>query len=195
MVLAVPLLAPLALNTPVSFAEDAGFGSVSDQTLAYTFKYPTQNIKGQKLNITYSRRPEKYSSAAPLTADARQRIVCELVDLQKSFTVSVSVGPPSAILSGTDSSAWKPRDVAEAVLIDKSTARVSTGQRVALNSIEALKVEERDGSKYIVYEHISQGSPSRLNPGARETFRHALSVTTVRNGSDDMPYLYTFNIA
>lgn len=117
------------------------------------------------------------------------------MDLSKAFTVSVSVGPPSAILSTRPSSEWKPKETAESVLIDKSTARVSTGQRVALNSIEELKAEERDGRQYITYEHISQGSPNRLSPTAKETFRHALSVTTVRDGSDGTPYLFTYNIA
>lgn len=38
----------------------------------------------------------------------------------------------------------------------RSTARVTTGQRVSLNSIESAMAEERDGQKYWVYEHLSQ---------------------------------------
>lgn len=38
----------------------------------------------------------------------------------------------------------------------RSTARVSTGQRVSLNSVEEAASEEREGHKYWVYEHLSQ---------------------------------------
>lgn len=42
--------------------------------------------------MVVSRAPERYSSAAPLSADARQRIVCQLADLKDSVTISVAVG-------------------------------------------------------------------------------------------------------
>ena len=38
----------------------------------------------------------------------------------------------------------------------RSTARVTTGQRVSLNSIESAAQETRDGLTYWVYEHLSQ---------------------------------------
>ena len=38
----------------------------------------------------------------------------------------------------------------------RSTARVTTGQRVSLNSIESAVQESRDGLTYWVYEHLSQ---------------------------------------
>ena len=40
----------------------------------------------------------------------------------------------------------------------RSTARVSTGQRVSLNSVEESATEQREGQKYWVYEHLSQVS-------------------------------------
>ena len=42
------------------------------------------------------------------------------------------------------------------MLIDRSTARITTGQRVSLNSVEASNKEERDGTPYFVFEHVSQ---------------------------------------
>ena len=42
------------------------------------------------------------------------------------------------------------------LMCGRSTARVTTGQRVSLNSIESAVAEERDGQKYWVYEHLSQ---------------------------------------
>lgn len=45
----------------------------------------------------------------------------------------------------------------------RSTARVSTGQRVALNDVENAAAETRDGEPYYVYEHLSQvGGPRRV---------------------------------
>ena len=51
---------------------------LSDPILAYSFEYPTATTAGKPLSMVLSRAPEKYSSAAPLTADARQRIVSEV---------------------------------------------------------------------------------------------------------------------
>ena len=49
------------------------------------------SLEGRKLPIIASRKPERYSSAAPLAADARQRIVAELVSFPDTITISVSV--------------------------------------------------------------------------------------------------------
>jgi hypothetical protein len=65
--------------------------SVRDDTLAYAFDYPVATLSGKPLPLVFSRKPERYSSAAPLTADARQRIVCELADLIDAVTVSLTV--------------------------------------------------------------------------------------------------------
>lgn len=188
-----------------------------------------------RLALVQSRRPERYSSAAPLSADARQRIVCELVDLQQSVTVSVTVGPPAtaAMLlppeerrrlgeaaasssASSDAGSWSPRAVAEAVLVDRSTARTTSGQRLALNSVEkaeALSKEVKSGTsgggtggnngngnksgttsgRYFLYEHLAQGSPSERSVsaaaggGAKETFRHAWASTGVRFSSKRDP--------
>lgn len=42
------------------------------------------------------------------------------------------------------------------MLLDRSTGRMTTGQRVSLNSVESAAEVERDGVKYYIYEHISQ---------------------------------------
>ncbi|KAI7843157.1 hypothetical protein COHA_003141 [Chlorella ohadii] len=165
-----------------------------DDTLAYEFEYPAETAAGKPLPLLLSRKPERYSSAAPLTADARQRIVCELADLIDAVTVSVTVGPPSGILKGRTPDQWTARQVAEQVLIDRSTARITTGQRVSLNSVEEASRQERDGLPYFVFEHVSQGSPT-LRTATLETYRHALAVTAVRPGLDGSPYLYTLNMS
>lgn len=60
--------------------------------MAFEFQYPVSTESGRKLPVIISRKPERYSSAAPMTADARQRIVTELVDFPDGITISVSVG-------------------------------------------------------------------------------------------------------
>lgn len=72
---------------------EPGFGRLKNDILAYQFLYPIKSASGKDLPLTFSRVPEKYSSAAPLTADARQRIVAELVSLADAVTCAVFVGP------------------------------------------------------------------------------------------------------
>lgn len=191
-----------------SVADDAAgngnllqFGSVDDEVLAYRFMYPTVSSSGRALSLVFSRRPERYSSAAPLSADARQRIVCELADLRNAVTISLSVGPPSGTLKDTDPNNWTAMQVAQQVLVDRSTARVTSGQRVALNSVESAKVIKKAASStddgvtdYFMYEHISQGSPNLLSR-SKETYRHSLAVTTTRPGLNGTLYLYTLNFS
>ena len=53
--------------------------------------------------------------------------------------MAVAVGPPpEGVFKGAPES-WTADDVATVVLADKSTARVSTGQRVALSAVENAK--------------------------------------------------------
>lgn len=67
-----------------------------------------------------SRKPEKYSSAAPLVADARQRIVAEYVSLADGITCSLFVGPATGNLQSKDEADWTATDVASVVLSDRS---------------------------------------------------------------------------
>lgn len=66
------------------------FKTLKDETLAYSFSYPVSS-GSEKLKVILSRRPERYSSAAPLAPDARQRIVSELVDFGHGIVISTSV--------------------------------------------------------------------------------------------------------
>ena len=94
----ISIASSLSFVNGQAIAEDEGFAHLAEPTLAYEFDYPTAFKSGKKLPLVFSRKPERYSSAAPLTADARQRIVCELADLIDAVTVSVSVGPPAGTL-------------------------------------------------------------------------------------------------
>jgi len=94
-----------------------------------------------------------------MSADARQRIVYEIVDFSEPLIMTVSVGPIPPFLEGEPAS-WSAEDVADAILKDKSTGRVTNGQRVALSSVEEARTVTRDGTDYYLYEHVSQGSPN-----------------------------------
>lgn len=100
-----------------------------------------------RAQMALSRKPEKYSSAAPLSADARQRIVAEVIDLVRAVTVSVTVrlwhtappclpavwahaaacltlprsqvGPAIGKLKKLPLDEWEAQDVAELVLADR----------------------------------------------------------------------------
>ena len=181
-----------AEELPVAQVDGVEFKLLEEPMLAYRFEYPTATHSGKPLPLVLSRKPERYSSAAPLTADARQRIVCELVNLIEAVTISVSVGPPAGLLKSKKPEEWSARELAEQILIDRSTARVTSGQRVSLSTVENARYVEKGSQRYCVYEHVSQGSPTLLS-SSKETYRHALSITGIRLGLDDEIFLYTLN--
>lgn len=91
------------------------------------------------------------------------------------------MGPPAGVLKASTPEQWNAKQVAEQVLIDRSTARITTGQRVSLNSVERAERRQLDGTPYFVFEHVSQGSPTLRSTGSRETYRHSLAVTGARS--------------
>lgn len=189
-----PTTASITTPTTAPTSSKATFKTLRDPTLAYSFEYPITTTSGAAVPMVMSRKPEKYSSAAPLTADARQRIVCELVSLMDAVTVSVSVGPPAGTLRTTKVEDWTARQLAEQVLLDRSTGRVTSGQRVSLSTVEEARWVEKGGRKYCVYEHVSQGSPTLLSSSGT-TYRHARAVTVCREGLEGEPFLYTLNVS
>lgn len=158
---------------------------VSQPVMAYQFSYPSETSNGDAINWATSRVRETYSSAEPMSPDARQRIVYELISFKGPLTATVTVGPAPPKLAKVDQKDWKPRQVAEGVLADRATGRIATGQKVSLAEVESAKKESIDGTDYVYYEYISQGSPN-LQEREATTFRHSLGVTAIRGD-----YLYT----
>ena len=77
---------------------------------------------------------------------------------------------------------WTAKNVANAILADKATGRVASGQKISLAEVDnAVKEEKEDGTTYYYYEYISQGSPNSKE-GEATTYRHARGVTAVRDG-------------
>merc|ERR1711920_834688 len=139
-------------------------------------------------------RPEKYSSAAPISPNARQRIVCELIDLNAALVLTVSVSPTPETFKNRPLNDWSSKEVAEEVLADSTATR--NGRQISPYSIESILAKELDGQTYCYYEHTSKTSPSAFKPNAKDTYRHGLAVSAVRLGLfDAMPYIYTLNIS
>ena len=76
---------------------------------------------------------------------------------------------------------WQPRQIVGALLADRSTGRVSSGQRVSLASLEAVRVERRGDQDYIFYETASRGGPTFVDPKAA-TYRRGAGVVARRGG-------------
>uniref|UniRef100_A0A2N9FCR8 PsbP C-terminal domain-containing protein n=1 Tax=Fagus sylvatica TaxID=28930 RepID=A0A2N9FCR8_FAGSY len=130
-----------------------------------------------------SRKPERYSSAAPLSPDARLRIVSERVDIIDNLILSVSIGPPnSQFLKTKDKKTWTAKDVADSVLSDKSALRVTSSQRMAESSVLDAHSSEIDGEPYWYYEYLVRKSPTKT---AQESnlYRHYVASTAERDAS------------
>ncbi|KAL6615589.1 hypothetical protein ACP70R_037859 [Stipagrostis hirtigluma subsp. patula] len=169
--------------------EDVKMATQVDEINSYSFLYPVE-LPGQKFSFKWveSRKPERYSSAAPLSPDARQRIVSERVDMINNVVISVSIGPPNPrFLPSKDKSTWDAKDVADCILSDRSTLKVTTGQRMTESSVLDAHSTDVEGEPYWYYEYLVRKSPTKsaLEPNL---FRHNVACTAERDG-----YLYSLN--
>ncbi|XAR70915.1 Photosystem II [Bertholletia excelsa] len=180
-------VALLSSSSGFSMAEEGSMASLTDDINAYSYLYPTE-LPSKKLVFKWveSRKPERYSSAAPLSPDARLRIVSERVDIIDNLVISVSIGPPNTVfLKSKDKSTWTAKDVADSVLSDKSALRITSSQRMAESSVLDAHSSEIDGEPYWYYEYLVRKSPTK---SAQEPniYRHYVSSTAERDG-----YLYS----
>ncbi|XP_009783574.1 psbP domain-containing protein 5, chloroplastic-like isoform X1 [Nicotiana tabacum] len=188
----IALSSSLSLIFPLSgfsAEEESKMGSFVDDINSYSYLYPIE-LPSKKFVFKWveTRKPERYSSAAPLSPDARLRIVSERVDIIDNLIISVSIGPPnSQFLKSKEKSTWTAKDVADSVLSDKSALRVTSTQRLAESSLLDAHTSEIDGEPYWYYEYLVRKSPTKT---AQETnlFRHYAASTAERDG-----YLYTFS--
>ncbi|KAH6760653.1 PsbP domain protein photosystem II reaction center PsbP family [Perilla frutescens var. hirtella] len=160
-----------------------------DEINAYSYMYPT-SLPSDKFVFKWveSRKPERYSSAAPLSPDARLRIVSERVDFIDNLIISVSIGPPNALfLKSKDKSTWSAKDVADSVLADKSALRVTSSQRLDESSVLDAHSSIVDSEPYWYYEYLVRKSPTKSAQGSN-LYRHFVAATAEREG-----YLYSLN--
>ncbi|KAG7550308.1 PsbP C-terminal [Arabidopsis thaliana x Arabidopsis arenosa] len=194
--LSSPLSMLLPLSSPVTHAEEdlkmgeeeLKMGTMVDDINAYSYAYPL-DYPSEKLVFKWveSRKPERYSSAAPLSPDARLRIVSERVDLIDNLVISVSIGPPNSRLTSKEKKTWAAKEVADSVLSDKSALRVTSSQRLEESSVLDAHATDIDGEPYWYYEYLVRKSPTKIAE-ASKLYRHYISSTAERDG-----YLYTIN--
>ena len=186
-VVEAPAEAPAA--PPAAPSKAVPLTPVSQPTMAYEFSYPSETRDGAPIRWAPSRQRDTYSSAEPMSPDARQRIVYELISFKGPMTATVTVGPAPPKLAETKPEDWKPKQVAEAVLADRATGRIATGQKVSLAEVEFAREQVIGDTTYVYYEYISQGSPN-LAERESTTFRHSLGVSARRGD-----YLYTYTMS
>ncbi|KAI7730717.1 hypothetical protein M8C21_017423 [Ambrosia artemisiifolia] len=169
--------------------EDLKMGPIVDELNAYSYQIPLE-MPSKKFTFKWveSRKPERYSSAAPLSPNARLRIVSERVDFIDNLILSITIGPPNpTFLKTTDKSTWTAKDVADSVLSDKSALRVTSSQRMAESSVLDAHTSEIDGEPYWYYEYLVRKSPTKTVQDSN-IFRHYLAASVERDG-----FLYSLN--
>ncbi|XP_051136837.1 psbP domain-containing protein 5, chloroplastic [Andrographis paniculata] len=169
--------------------EDLKMDLQVDDVNAYSYMYPVE-LPSKKFVFKWveSRKPERYSSAAPLSPDARLRIVSERVDFFDNLIISVTIGPPNSLfLKPQEKSTWNAKNVADSVLADKSALRVTSSQRLDESSILDTNSSSVDGVPYWYYEYLVRKSPTKTALGAN-LYRHFAASTAERDG-----YLYTLS--
>ncbi|KAK4364962.1 hypothetical protein RND71_016320 [Anisodus tanguticus] len=157
-----------------------------DDINAYSYLYPIE-MPSKKFVFKWveTRKSERYSSAAPLSPNARLRIVSERVDIIDNLIISVSIGPPNTqFLKSKEKSTWSAKDVADSVLSDKSALRVTSTQRLAESSLLNAHASEIDGEPYWYYEYLVRKSPTKTSQESN-LFRHYVASTAERDGKID----------
>ncbi|KAK9149507.1 hypothetical protein Scep_008264 [Stephania cephalantha] len=166
--------AHLGVFAATELVEHVKMASMVDDINAYSFMYPVK-LPSKKFAFKWveSRKPERYSSAAPLSPNARQRIVSERVDIIDNLVISVSIGPPnSQFIKSVDKNSWDAKDVAD--------CRVTSAQRLAESSILDTHTTKIDGEPYWYYEYLVRKSPTS---SAQEPniYRHYVAATAERD--------------
>lgn len=76
-------------------------------------------MSGKPLSLFPVRKPSRFSSVPPLSADANQRIVSEMADFKGGVIFSVSVSEPPESIEGGEPADWSAGSVAKAILDDR----------------------------------------------------------------------------
>ncbi|XP_054788796.1 psbP domain-containing protein 5, chloroplastic isoform X2 [Prosopis cineraria] len=169
-------LSSVSITLPFSATladEELKMASFVDEINAYSYLFPVE-LPSKKFLFKWveSRKPERYSSAAPLSPDARLRIVSERVDIIDNLIISVTIGPPnSKIIKSKDKSMWTAKDVADSVLSDKSALRVTSSQRLAESSVLDTRTSEAQESS--IYRHYLSSTAER------DGYLYSLSASTL----------------
>ncbi|CAI0444501.1 unnamed protein product [Linum tenue] len=191
------LCSSLASVAPISEClaeDDVKMGSMVDEINAYSYLYPMES-PSKKFTFKWveSRKPERYSSAAPLSrkftslwCSLQSSEICFLGE--RKLQMYINIGPPNVeFIKSKDKSSWNAKDVADSVLSDKSALRVTSSQRLAESSLLDAHTTEIDGQPYWVYEYLVRKSPTK-NVQEPSLYRHYVASTFERDG-----YLYSLS--
>jgi len=180
-------------SAPVVPAKPKGeFGYLRDPILSYSYKYPIK-AGNVDLKLTVSRKPEKYSSAAPLSSNFRHRIVNQMLDYNNVVVYAMYVCPAIGILKRFPPSDWTSQQVADTILLDRLNAKsIEEGRRYLEENVEGgAKYQDEDGTFYFQYEHLE---PGKISKGMEPEGRHNLAVTAARPGQDGSLYMFSLNM-
>ncbi|XP_055820649.1 psbP domain-containing protein 5, chloroplastic isoform X3 [Solanum dulcamara] len=158
----IALSSSLSLFFPYSgftAEEELKMGSSVDDINAYSYLYPIE-MPSKKFVFKWveTRKPERYSSAAPLSRP-----------------------PNSQFLKSKEKSTWSAKDVADSVLSDKSALRVTSTQRLAESSLLDAHASEIDSEPYWYYEYLVRKSPTKAAAQEPNLFRHYVASTAERD--------------
>ncbi|XP_048436376.1 psbP domain-containing protein 5, chloroplastic-like isoform X2 [Pyrus x bretschneideri] len=163
--------------------------SFVDDINSYSYLYPTE-LPSKKALFKWveSRKPERYSSAAPLSR--KFSFICRMMI---TIYLYPCYGPPnSKIIKSQDKSTWTAKEVADSVLADKSALRVTSTQRQAESQVLDAHTGEIDGQPYWYYEYLVRKAPTKtlqiVQADESTNYRHYVASTTERDG-----YLYSIN--
>ncbi|GJP55941.1 hypothetical protein CLOM_g14952 [Closterium sp. NIES-68] len=209
--LASPLSAAAAEAAAAAIAADSQsviFSTQQDVINACAYDYPLK-LADPVGSIVWieTRKPERYSSAAPLSPDARLRIVSERLVPIRSLVITVSVSPPNPAflpsppppatdLEAGKASGWTAVNVARSILADRTSPRMTSIQRLQETILGDAYEELRtaDGAtqpiKYYLFEYVNQKSPTMLTGRSKDVFRRSLSVAAEREG-----YIYCLTVS
>ena len=100
---------------PKQKRRDIPLEKVARETLAFTFFYPTETLSGKPIHNWGRRLAETYSSSEPMSPDARQRIVHELISFKGPLTTVVTVGELPPKLMNKPEKEWTAKKRGECV--------------------------------------------------------------------------------
>ena len=105
-----------------------------------------------------------------MSPDARQRIVHELISFKGPLTTVVTVGELPPKLMNKPEKEWTAKNVANAILADKATGRVASGQKISLAEVDnAVKEEGRRDDVLLLRVYFAK--LAKLEEGEATTYR------------------------
>uniref|UniRef100_I1JUJ3 PsbP C-terminal domain-containing protein n=1 Tax=Glycine max TaxID=3847 RepID=I1JUJ3_SOYBN len=148
--------------------------------------FPSNGLNPESLNDIHQQHHFLLMHACALCLSVLTLLI--MLSFLSRFLHSIQIGPPnSSYIKSKDKSEWTAKDVADSVLADRSSLRVTSSQRLEESSVLNTHSSEIDGEMYWYYEYLVRKAPLRLTDES-STYRHYLASTAERDG-----YLYSIS--